>query len=247
MKQTALVILLAIAATACVASPVPDFPFVFAAGFAEVKVAPDKGTISLNIKATAITSTNALAVVAQRSKEVLDFLASNKIPQKDIVAYEVDKSPTREGDRYGQGKIIGYEVSRHISLELRDLDRYERIVKRLLAMTNVVDVHTTFNRTDRAELEAELTAKACAKARANAGRMAKGFGVELGSVHAISETAGSFRDLWAVFGVAGRGAVHRFEGITEGLPSRGPQFLFVPSTITLQRRVNVLFRIKPAE
>jgi len=241
MKQPTLITILILLAIACLASPVPEFPFVYVTGSATVKVPPNTATIEFRIKATDPSSTNALAVVAERSAEVLDFLAANKITPKDIIAYEVDKSTMREGERFSNGKIIGYEISRLISVTMHDVSRYDDIARHLLAMENVFFVDTGFGHTDRERLEAELTTKACADASANAERMAKGFGVELGSLYAISETKDGFTALWSVFGVAREYVSHHFES---GPSPRETKLLFVPSSITLRKGVHALFRMK---
>ena len=233
---TTILLLSVIGATAH-ASPLPDFPFVFAQGKAETEVSPDIATVSFHVEQFDENATNALEVVRNRSAELIAFFAAQKIAKEDIVAYEIDKRAVRETKDYNQLTILGYEVSRRFSVKLRDLSHYEQFAKKLLSLKNVVNINTEFDRTDRKKIEADLIAEASRNARKQAELMAKGFGVQLDSVFAISQRG--FQSLGTEFGVVG----YEYALAREKSMSRS-EFLFVPSTITLQNTVTAIFKLK---
>ena len=105
-------------------------------------------------------------------------------------------------------------------------------------MNHVLGVTADFDRSDREKVEAELVGKAGLDAKAQAERMAAGFGVPLGQVFAISMQG--FRNIGAKFGLAPgsgylRTALHRS-------PSK-QEALFIPSTITLKSSVTAIYRL----
>ena len=219
------------------ASQLPDFPFVFAHGRAETEVPPDIVTVSFRVEEFNENATNALEVVRNRSAELIALFAEHKIKKEDIVAYEIDKKSIRERKKHNELKILGYEVSRRFSVTLRDLSHYEQFIKKLLSLKNVVNINAEFDTTDRKKIEVDLIAEAGRNAREQAELMAKGFGAQLGSVFAISQRG--FQHLATEFGVVG------YEhGVAYKERMKEEDFLFVPSTITLQNTVTVIFKLK---
>jgi len=220
------------------ASELPDFPFVFAQGQAEIKRPPDIATISFQIEQFDEQAVNALTIVRNRSAELIAFFEAQKINEKDIVAYEIDKRAVRERKDHKKYKIIGYEITRNFSVKLEDLNRYEQFIKKLLSLDNVTNIKTEFDRRDRKQIEADLLVKAGQDARAQAELMAKGFQTEIGSVFAISQRG--FQDLWTEFGLKGGYAYARLNESD----MRKSDFLFIPSTINFQNTVTVIFKLK---
>jgi uncharacterized protein YggE len=228
------------------ASEMPDFPFVFADGEAKTEVPPDMAIVSFSVQEFNKDSAAALAVVKERSRELITFFAENKIAPKDIVAYQIDKWPVRKrGENYSELEISGYRVSRRVVVTLRDLKQYEKLYDKLLSLNNVGRISASFDRSDREKIEEELVAKACQNARDRAELMAKGSGVQLGNVFAISQL--DFRSLTTHFAVS---AEMRAEGRILSLSGEGVEatstdkFVFVPSTITFENTVKVIFRLK---
>ena len=215
------------------ASQLPEFPFVFSEGEATEDVKPDIAVIAFSVKEFNEVSAAALEVVEEQSVNLIALFDEMKVGREDIIAYEIDKRAVRERKDYQQLNILGYELSRPFSVTLRDVSHYEQFVKKLLSLKNVVDISTTFDRTDRKEIEADLVAEASRKARDSAVLMAKGFGASLGRVFAISQQG--FAALGMKFGIAddSRYSVLR--------SARKEEILFVPSTITLQTKVTAIF------
>jgi uncharacterized protein len=223
------------------ASEIPDFPFVFAQGQTEVEVAPDVATIFMQVEAYNEDPGKALSAVENRSAELVSAFTKHKVDKKDMIAYDINKRTVRETKNYTQLGILGYEVSRRITVTVRYLDQYEPLMTNLLSLKNVTNLHAEFDRTDRRTIEAGLITQASQKAREQATLLAKGFGAEIASVHAISASRVGFGNIAGEFGmgagytpVASMARGERAETTT----------IFVPSTIKMQASVNAIFRLK---
>lgn len=242
MKKLYLALIMIVVASSVSASSLPEFPFVFAEGRAEVEHEPNKARVSFRLKAFDPTASKALATVRTRSKELLAFFSKQKIKKEDIEAYEIDKDIVRERKDYSEFKILGYEVTRRFSITLHNLESYEPFAKKLMQMENVEKIHTVFGRTDRKQIEAKLVLKASADAKEQAQRMAEGFGKELGDVFAISQHG--FYSFPAAFGLQGGSYKGRVLDMASGGRPDDNDFLFVPSTIKFETKVTALFKLK---
>jgi uncharacterized protein len=249
-RYTAIVMIMGLA-TVIRASDLPDYPFVSVGGDASIEIAPEQARISVTVKAFDKDPTNALATVEGRSRELLTFASSHKIKDEDVKAYEIDKAAVRREQKDSQDlDIIGYEVTRRFEILLKDLAGYEVIIRKLLSMENVTSCSTSFERKDAKKICLELREKASRDAKEQAEQLAKAFGVDLGTVQAISERG--FHDLPAVFLPLRRERVgvqvYTLGGDSpfgDASTERGnDNTLFVPSTITFEAHIDAIYRLK---
>lgn len=223
----------------------PDFPFVYAEGKAELELPPNIATVSFLIREFDEDSEDAMRVVTERSAELLAFLGELKIQDKDIRAYEITKSAEREmGREYASLRILGYDVHRSVKVTLRNLTKYEQLVKKLLSMNNIERVDSNFDRTDREKIKEDLITKACQNAREQAKLLAMGSGVQLGNVYAVSQE--NFQSLSIKFGVSGVAAGILSSQSSDWRDDKHGLF-FVPSTITFRNSVRVIFKLSQEE
>jgi uncharacterized protein YggE len=173
---------------------------------------------------------------------VLQFIVGQKVDQKDIVAHEIEKDTVREKKEYQELKILGYEVRRSISVTLRDLERFDHLMKFLLSTDNVVGTSADFDRSDREKISRELLAAASKDAREEAERLAAGFGVQVQSVYAISQRG--FSNIGGEFGLDDD-AYYRY--LPTFMEADGGKLLFVPATISFNGNVAALFKLKVEE
>jgi uncharacterized protein YggE len=250
MKALQLIAILLVNAVVGQAAELPEFPFVFAVGTASTEVPPQKAEVQFTVKAFDATSEVALATVKQTSRELLAFFASLSISNDDITAYDIDKRMVRERKDYQELGILGYEISQEITVTLNTLEEYEVLTLRLLETKNIERLRTTFGRHDREQVEAELVAEACADARRKADQLAKGLGVAMGDVHAVSR--GGFETIAAQFGLGNQWmeAYTEFQLSDRDEPNlfaleddSGAAFVFVPCTLKFEARVYVLFKL----
>lgn len=233
---------LAVLIATCVtgAATVPDFPFVFARGEADVALPPDTATISFRAQAFHSNASNAVAEVRSRSVQVINFLGQQGFGKGALISYELDKRTIRDRKDNGEEKIIGYEVARLFTLSLDDLSKYETIAKTLFHTDGLIDIQTRFLRKDLKKIEADLLAEACANAKRSAEAMAKGFEGELGPVHCISKA-----DFGGISGVFGLGVDEPMrDGFCMMADPGKDDLLFLPSTIKFANSVFVIFKLK---
>ncbi len=218
---------------------IPSFPFVYVKGEAEKKIPPDIATISFKVQQYDESAEKALDTVQKRCAELVVFLTEQQISKDDIVAYEIGKLPVREKNdkAFGDLNILGYEVTRSFSVKLKDISRYEQIARKLFSLKNVIYIKTIFDRSDREKIEADLIAEASSNAKMQAELMASGFGTDIKSVFAISHE--DFRRLSDTeFSIS--------SGEIINVNQEGGESLFIPSLITLQKDIKVIFKLKTA-
>jgi uncharacterized protein len=234
-----------LAAATAVASPVPDYPFIYAEGSATRELPPDIATLTASVSVRNATSEGAVAGVQAAAAKVLALLAKSGIRDADINAAQISKSQQMRYDEATRRNVPdGYEASRSFAITVRDLARYPQLLTALLAMPGVNGGGGNFDRSDRAKVAAELVGEAADAARRNGELMANGLHRKLGPVRAIARIP--FAEIPGRFGFGG-GAMPM------GVAAAAPMFKrslavedasLVPPGITLSESVNVLFELQ---
>ena len=238
MKKIVTMAALVMSVSWTLAANIPDFPFVFVTGQAETQLPPDSVKIIFRIKAFHKDSSNAVARVQSRSAEVISFLGTKGFNKGSLVSHELSKDVVRSKKDYQELEVQGYEVTRNFELTFDDIAKYKVVAETLFKMNDVSEINSSFDRKDRAEIEAKLLAAACADAKRNAEGMAAGFGKALGDVHCISK-----HGFWAIGTAFGLGA-EGVEIIGKLGGSAKDDFSFIPTTIKFENQVAVLFRLE---
>lgn len=241
MHKLALVIFLSVLAapTTVAADGWPDFPFLVAEGNATAKVPPDKAKLSLSVSAFDANSSVAVETVQNRIGKVLSVFKKYAVPGTSITSHNLVKEVERSSEDRVELEIIGYYVSRRMSVNLDDISQFSDLVADLASLDNVSSINTAFDVSTREDIEANLMSSAGSDARRKAESMARGMDTSLGSIFAISES--SVSSSLALFGM-GDGSPYY-----AGAPSSSGGYaatVFVPSTITLRQSVNVIFELK---
>lgn len=240
MNKTVVLILCCLMSISVVAADLPKFPFVVANGTAEKKIKPDMATIHLSILAFEKESDLALKTVNDTTTKVTEILTQHGVRKEQIEATDINKTTTRKRDAEFNGlEILGYEVSRSMTVKLDNLAQYSDIMGNIIATNNVSGVRADFDVSNRKAVEAELAAIAGADAREKANAMANGLGTKVQSVYAISQVS-AFGDFVADFGA---GAMKTMAMRAESMGSY-ETIMFAPETITVEQTINVMFRIK---
>lgn len=136
-------------------------------------------------------------------------------------------------------EILGYEVSRSLTIELQDLSKYSELISDIVAIDNVSGVRTEFDVKNRKDIERELINVASKDAQNKAEQMAESLETKIHSVYAISQNS-NFGSFFATFGA-------RSEQIMADMaysPNRARVAMFVPKKITISQGINVVFEIK---
>lgn len=241
MNKIAVLILSCLMSFGAAAADLPNFPFVVANGSAEKKIKPDQATVHLTIMAFEKESDQALKTVNLTTTQVSDIVTKFGVRKENIEATDINKSTTRRRDpEFNALDILGYEVTRSMTIKLDNLAQYPDIMGNLIATNNVSGVRADFDIADRKAVEAELIAAAGVDAREKATAMANGLGSKIQSVYGISQVS-SFGDFAADFG---GGAMKNFAMRSVAGMESYETIMFAPETITIGQTINVMFRIK---
>ena len=200
-------------------------------------------TIQLQILVFEKRANSAQNSLDSTTAKLLQVLQNNNIPATSISSDEVNKRTKRARDKrsYEELEILGYELSRHFTIELDDLAKYPNLSTDLMKLENVVGVSSHFDVSNRQDIEVELIADAGQKAKNKAKQMASGLGVKIGSVFAMNDT-GSFQSFFATFGLESQSygyARHEKMASTRA----GTQASFIPEFIQISKRINVVYKL----
>ena len=161
-------------------------PVVVTTGTGEIRVAPDRATVTLTSEARAKTAKDAQQQEAQSTTAVRKLLADMKIPNDSVRTTSYDLQ--QEFD-YTQGKQVprGY-VARH-ALEVRvdDLAQLGDLISKAVDAGSAAVSGIQFEVKARDELERQALKKAVEDARARADAAASGASTSVASVIKIEE------------------------------------------------------------
>lgn len=226
------------------ASVLPDFPFVAVTGQSSKQVAPDSAKLSFRISTFHQSSEVANAQLTQSANKVLALLKANGIADKQITAFELDKSEKRKrDDNYNELDILGYDLNRRFEVEITDLTKYPALMQQLYATDYVHELNTSFDTSTRDEVETALIGAAAAQAKKKAEQMAEGLGVKIHSVFAFNDS-GSFTGFFATFGLETETAILRRRAPPNMSDAQAQQVL-IPQSIEISKTVNVIYKITP--
>ena len=236
MYRIIFTLLLIISSPIVFSANLPDFPFVVSVGKAEREVKPDIATVSLGIMSFEKKSDISSEKVGAATDSVLKVLQSYGISSKAVEATDIAKSTLRKRDsEYNNLEIIGYEVSRSLTIELKDLAKYSELISDIVAIDNVSSVRTAFDATNRKDIERELVEVASKDALNKAEQMAESLETKIHSVYAISQNS-DFGSFFATFGARSADIAYA--------RNRARVAIFVPKKITISQGINVVFKIK---
>ncbi len=200
-------------------------------GRGEVEVVPDMARFSLEINRQgqdAVALKKEMDAVMARVLKLTDKL---KISRKDVTAASVQIHPNRV---YNNGKqsIDGVIASRSIQVVLRDLDKFGSLMNQSLEMgiNNIGNVQLDSSK--RIKLQEQALDAAIEDAKAQAARLAKGFGVKLGDVKNVN--------------LGGQHVVRPQRGVAMRMESADADS-FSPGEMTVHREVQASFSIVESE
>jgi uncharacterized protein YggE len=173
-------------------------------GHGEVQAVPDIATINFSIESSETTQAIASEKVNTKTKNVLEFLNSSGIAEKDIKTDNYSSYPKYSNPdpcpiyyqggimppcRVGESKIIGYTVSQGITVKIRKVDDAPKIIDGInkIGVTNMYGPNLAID--DEDALKAIARKEAIDDAREKAKVLAKDLGVRLGRITSFNESA----------------------------------------------------------
>src|SRR5438552_4057290 len=113
----------------------PDKPYIYVQGKAEIEKPADMVTLRFDIVGRAPEQPKANQDVQTKANKAFDLIKSAKIAETDIIAEDLRSEPEFEqSENYsrGRGKLIGYKVTRPFEIKVRDVTVYAKLVDELL-------------------------------------------------------------------------------------------------------------------
>jgi uncharacterized protein len=166
-------------AQAIARQPVSELPHIEAVGDGEVRVAPDRATITLAVETKGAAAATVASQNARIQRQVLDTLRALGFGENQISTLNYNVGPNYEPTPTGR-RQVGYIARNAITVRLTDLERIGAVIDAALARgaTQVQDVAFESSRADSARRVA--LAAASAEARADAEAVARAMGGSLG-------------------------------------------------------------------
>lgn len=162
----------------------PTVPQIITSAFGEVKVTPDKATISIGVQTRAATAAGAAAQNSQKQRAVIDAIKAKGVPAEQISTSNFNVIPETRYDREGQAapKTTSYLVVNSISVELKRIDQTGPVIDAALAAgaNQINSLNFGIQSADSSRRVA--LAQAVAKSRADAEVMARAAGGTLGTL-----------------------------------------------------------------
>ncbi|MEM1435184.1 MAG: SIMPL domain-containing protein [Pseudomonadota bacterium] len=155
-------------------------------GTGEVSVVPDLARVTLEVTRSGADAVTLKAAVDEATGAVLKLTRRFDIEARDVVAATVNIAPDYRGRGGGGGnELIGVTVSRSIHITVRALERLPQLINDSLKLGINGVSGIALDTSRRTELEEQALALAIDDARAEARRVAAGFGVAVGTVLAV--------------------------------------------------------------
>lgn len=163
----------------------------------EIFAKPDLAKVSFSVVTEAKNVADALSDNAGNMNNVINFIKSEGVLEKDIKTtnfsiyprYEYEKGETESYYPSGKRTLVGYEVSQQLTVNIRDLEKVGEIIEGTTnAGANVVgDLQFTID--NQEELKKQARAQAIEKAKNKAKEIASQIGVNLARITNFSENA----------------------------------------------------------
>ena len=224
------------------AGTIPNYPFVYVTGRADVRVPPNVADTTFTVLAESPRAGVAEHTVESRVTEVLILLRSAGVRDSQIDASGLTKEAVTNNDDSERKplSIRGYRVSRQIEAKISDLKNWPQIATHLLQVQNVTDVQVTFGRSDAKGIEESLLGKAAKDAKKRAHLLAVSFGQHVWKVMALSQSQFDTIDGNFLGGLYGNGTPQ----MVMIAPPPGDSTLLVPSSIKLSVEVHAIVTLQ---
>lgn len=188
----------------------PNAPHVVVNGEHEIRVAPDTLTITLAISQTGFEVGEARNSVEQRSKQLITAFETLSIAPEDISSARLRITPHYNWNQKAQ-IYSGTEVSRTIEVTLRDLHRYDDLIRAIID-AGVAQIHSTrLSSSQEKEYRQEAMRKAITDGMKNGAMMVEHLPETLGPVYSISPRSSAGPHPQARYEVAAAGRKSAFE------------------------------------
>jgi len=157
-------------------------------GEGEVRISPDRATISVGVQSRAATAAAAGADNARRQRAILDTLRSLGLTSEDLSTANYNVSPEMQYTPNGTTppRVIGYTVTNTVQAELKKLEDIGKIIDAVLAKGANEISSLQFHSTKADSARRAALGIAVANARADGEALARAAGGSLGALIEVS-------------------------------------------------------------
>ncbi len=192
------------------AGSVPDVPHIVVTGEAELRATPDTLTLSLSIAETGFEVPAARDSVESRSIRLINALAALDIAKEDIRSARLQITPHYNWNNKAQ-IYVGTEVSRTVDVTLRELSRYDNLIRSIID-AEVAQIHSTrLSSSKEKELRQEALAAAIADGMDKARIMVAHLPEQIGAVYSIAPSVSGAPFMEARYKMAATSSQSAFE------------------------------------
>lgn len=120
------------------ATGLPSQPYIYVEGTADTQKPPDRVTLNFRVSGRSAERAKANEDVQARVTKTIALLKDAKVAENDIVAENLTSEPEyEENEDRTSNKIIGYIVTREMSVTIHDVPRFPKIVDDLIAHVDI--------------------------------------------------------------------------------------------------------------
>ena len=192
MKKLVLLALASLPLSVLAQGGLPDKPYIYVQGEAEIEKPADMVTLRFELVARHPEQAKANQEVQAKANKIFALLTERKIAENDIIATDLKSEPQYENDDDSsrkRTKIVGYAVTRSFTVLVRDVTAFARLVDELLAIAGTEFSAIDGGLTKEKEVRDDMYEKALANARERAEKTLKTMGMKIDSVFAVSPVA----------------------------------------------------------
>lgn len=170
------------------ADALPNVPYLFVQGSAEVERKADSVWLKFALSVTDADVTKANGAVQKQASKVFALLKAAEIPDEDVIASDIlsDNEYDQAGGYGVRGKFLGYRVQREFAVKVRALAKFPKMINDLFALNVRYFKGVTEEYSKAKKAEQETQEMAMESARAEADKSARIAGMKVDSVWAIS-------------------------------------------------------------
>lgn len=171
---------------------VPDKPYIYVEGKAEVEKPSDIVTLRFDVVARTPDQTKANQEVQSKANKIFALLNEKKIAEVDVIASDLKSEPQFEKSaEYPSkaGKITGYSVTRTFAVKVRDIQSFASLLDQLMTIGGVEFSGIEPGLTKEKEIRNEMFEKALTNAREQADKTLTAVDMKIDSIFAVSPVA----------------------------------------------------------
>jgi len=245
MKRFLFLPLLMLPIAAFAEGGLPDKPYIYVQGLAELEKFADIAKLRFDLVSRAADQVKANQQLQGNAAKVFGILNSEKIAEADVVAQDLKSEPEFEEGPNGRTtrKILNYKVSRPFEVKIRDVTIYAKLLEELIPVGGIEFSETETDLSNRKDMEDQLRDKALANARDRAEKTLKGMAMKIDSVFLVSPVSPTAIEN-EIFGGIERLGVRSSEA-SYRRASNTPEYRLAP--VKLSQSVHIIYLISPAK